>query len=415
MMILNNTVPPSAATVNSNPAFSLPYVQIGLETGQSAWEMDVNSPVPDLFDRTHHLFKGGLTCASSRTLYEIEQIATAARQHDLPVYVVYEAGAFGQKLGRDISRAGGSPVQLVARNIEYVRFGTKQQDVPKTDRIDSQRQSHIPLDHPDLPYADVQTEQEESLRNLFKEKKRLEKSIHRLNAQMCAHLRSCHIGLRHCSVPVWETRFEELSGLSSSKRHCLENQLSELKDVTEKHQIIIKLLLALAKEVTDNWQPPAPEAQPTEPGRHSLQALGENSPLRERSLPQALLEIKGIGSKTMLTILALVGDPRRFKNKKAFRAYMALAPTPYRSCTIRKSLGMKRGNPDLRKLMIQLAWRWCSMHPDTHLAQKYLPKLTGSRRSKKIAVCALAGELAEMLYTHLVHGKEIAGLNKEEH
>ena len=73
-----------------------------------------------------------------------------------------------------------------ARNIEYVRFGSRQQHVPKTDRLDSQRQAHIPLDHPDLPYADVQTLEEEAFRDLYKEQCRLEKLIHQLNAKMCA-------------------------------------------------------------------------------------------------------------------------------------------------------------------------------------------------------------------------------------
>ena len=414
-MIMPPNLPSVAANVNSGLSIPPSYIQIGLETGQSTWEMDVNCPIPDILEKTHYLFKGGLTCASSQALYEIEMIAANGRQHGLPTYVVYEAGGFGQELGRGISRAGSIPIQLVARNIEYVRFGTKQQNIPKTDRLDSERQAKIPLNHPDLPYADVQHEQEESLRDLFKEKSRLEKSIHQHNDQMCALLRGCHLGFKHCSVSTWEKRLEELSKLPAAKLYCLENHLSELKGVTEKIQITTNLILALAQEITETWQPPNPDAQPAEPGRHPLQHLGENSPLRTKSLPEALLEIKGIGTKTMITFLALVGNPRRFRNKKAFRAFLGLAPIPYRSCTVRKSLGMKRGNPKLRKLMIQLAWRWCHMHPDSHLAKKYLPKLTGSRRSKKIAVCALAGELAEMLYSHLVHGKEIAGLNLKGH
>ncbi len=412
-MIMNAIVPSYGTNVNPNQAIR-PYIQIGLETGQSSWEMDVNCPDPDLFNKTHHLFKGDLRTASDKAQEEIEMIAGFARLRGWPTYVVYEAGAFGQKLGRDINTSGAIPVQLVARNIEYVRFGN-QKDIPKTDRLDSQRQSHIPLDHPELPYADVQHLHEEERRDLFNEKKRLEKDIRRHNDQMCAQLRSCHIGTSHRSVASWMTFLPKLDGRSSAKIRSLENLLSQLNTATEQRQATHKLLQQRVKEISENWQPPNPDAQPAEPGRHPLQALGENSPLRQQSLPEALLAIKGIGDETVLAITSLVGDPRRFKSKKAFRAYLALVPTPYRSCSMRKSLGMKRGNPKLRKLMIQLAWRWCHMHPDSHLAKKYLPKLTSSRRSKKIAVCALAGELAELLYNHLVHGKQIAGLNVNTH
>jgi hypothetical protein len=228
---------------------------------------------------------------------------------------------------------------------------------------------------------------------------------------MCGLLRGCHIGTSHRSVPSWMEFLLQLNNLSEAKIHCLENLLSNLNSVTEQCRTIHKLLQQKVKATSDNWQPPNPDAQPAEPGRHPIQPLGEHSPLRQQSLPEALQAIKGIGPETVLAILALVGDPRRFRNKKAFRAFLALAPTPYRSCSIKKSLGMKRGNPKLRKLMIELAWRWCDMHPDSHLAQKYRPKLNSSRRSKKIAVCALAGELAELLYNYLVHGKQIPGLN----
>ena len=151
-------------------------------------------------------------------------------------------------------------------------------------------------------------------------------------------------------------------------------------------------------------------SQPAQPGRHPLQALGDNSPLRHQSLPAALQNIYGIGIKTATILIALVSDIRRFKSKKAFRAYLGLAPMPYESCTMRKSQGMRCGNPILRKLLIQLAWRWTKLQPDTPLAKKYSLKLASSRRSKKIAVCALAGELAEMLFGYLVCGKEIPGL-----
>jgi len=413
-MILNAIVPPSGANVNPESP-NAPRIQIGLETGQGSWQLHMNYPESVSFAKTRRQFKGELQSISHDSLKEIELIAGFGRQQGWDTAVVYEAGGFGQKLGRDIVTSGASPVQLVARNVEYVCF-KNQKDVPKTDRIDAQRLAHIPLDHPELPYADIQDIKQEDLRLLFAETKRLDKDIHRINAQLCASLRGLHVGTHHRTVDSWlklfqEDWFLELKDRSFAKAHCLDNLVTQLHHATHKRDETHKLLQQQIDEISATWKPPIPDAQPAKDGCHPLKALGENSPLREKSLPDALKQIKGIGPVTILTLIALVGDPRRFKSKKAFRAFLGLATTPHNSCTIRKSLGMKRGNPILRKLMIQLAWRWCAMHPESHLALKYFPKLDTSRRSKKIAICALAGELAEMLYTYLVHGKDFPGLN----
>lgn len=255
------------------------------------------------------------------------------------------------------------------------------------------------------PY--VQTLEEEAFRDLYKEQGRLEKLIHQLNAKMCAQLRRLHLDATHCAVSTWQTRLDDVPEDCSVKRFCLNNLLDELKNATEKHRTTQAMFCDEITSIHDDWQPPDPEMQPQQPGRHPLQPLGANSPLRDKSLPHALLEIRGIGTVTVITFLALIGNPRRFKNAKAFRAHMGLSSTPFISCTTKKSFGMKRGNPQLRKLMIQLAWRWCNMYPTHILTEKYSAASNGSRRGKKIAICALAGELAEMLYSYLVHGKPL--------
>ena len=43
-MILNASMPSSAANVNAEKGVT-PFIQIGLETGKSHWEMDINCPV----------------------------------------------------------------------------------------------------------------------------------------------------------------------------------------------------------------------------------------------------------------------------------------------------------------------------------------------------------------------------------
>ncbi len=386
------------------------HIQVGIETGQKKWDLYTNSPLTNLPEKRRWTFDGNLENISAYAKSIIRDAAEIGNEHGLPVYGVYEAGAFGQELGRNLVDLGVIPVQLVARNIEYVRFG-RETRIPKSDRIDAWRQASIPLDDPDLPYADVQTIEEEELRELLSEEKRLDKAIMRTNARMCAILRRAHLHARHYGITKWEHYFELYHERISPVKHLqLNNLLTELKLQTQTRREIQHLLRKHIKDQAQSWQPPDPAAQPAQPGRHPLQALGDNSPLRHQSLPAALQNICGIGIKTTTILIALVSNIRRFKSKKAFRAYLGLAPMPYESCTMRKSQGMRRGNPILRKLMIQLAWRWTKLQPDTPLAKKYSLQLASSRRSKKIAVCALAGELAEMLFGYLVCGKEIPGL-----
>jgi transposase len=395
---------------NFKPQPGNAHIQIGIETGQKKWDLYVNSPITGLPEKQRFIFTGELDKIQSYARSILRDAAEIGKEHGASVYGVYEAGAFGQKLGRNLIDLGITPVQLVARSIEYVRFGGERR-VPKSDRIDSWRQASIPLDDPDLPWADVQTPDEEELRELISEEKRLDKAIARTNARMCAILRRAHLHARHYKVQKWEHYLaDHRHRISPMKQRQLGNLLEELRSFTRTRNETRHLLHQRIKAQHNAWQPPDPAAQPARAGRHALQPLGDQSPLRSQSLPAVLQDVLGIGAKTTTILTALIGDIRRFRNKKAFRAYLGLVPMPHQSCTMNKSQGMRRGNPALRKLMIQLAWRWLKLQPDTPLANKYTPRLNSSRRSKKIAICALAGELAQMLFGYLVRGNQIPGL-----
>lgn len=411
MILTSSQVPINTPKVK--PA-TPPYIQVGVETGQKNWQIHINSPEEGLFDEIPRRFQGPLNMIADEVHWTIHDIAKIGSKKGLSVRVVYEAGCFGQKFGQGLSKLKDVdivPIQLVARNIEYVRFGRHSEPVPKTDSLDAKRQAYLPLEDPNLPYANVQAAHEENNRDLLREQNRLAKEIKRTNSQMCSILRRCQIHVRHQTIRSWERFLEKEESIDSTKRDILCNHLESLRIHVQQRDAIKRRHQKAILEQAATWQPPNPAAQPAEKGRHPLQALGENSPLRDKPFSKALLNIKGIGTQSMLMLVTLVGDPRNFKNKKAFRAYLGLAPVPHNSCTIRRSKGMKGGNPKLRKLMIQLAWRWCSLQPDTALAKKYSLKLNNSRRSKKIAICALAGELAELLFCHLVYGKEVPGLS----
>jgi hypothetical protein len=389
------------------------YIQIGQETGQREWNLYINCPTPELFPKTYFAFKGRLDeCVqmSEEKIREVLQVA-ARQEPPMRVFVVFEASSFGQKFGRDVAGMGGWPVQLNARRVECIAF-RKDGDggVDKNEKFDSSREANAPLDSPSLPYVDVQTPEEEELRTLNHAVDCYRKTCHRLNAQICALLRCQHLHGKHYGTRAWEKLIEKnASVLPSATISMMRNHLEELKLAAKHLYETRKECHRRTKQARESWTRPDPAAKPPTPGRHGLLPLPSNSPLLDESPLSVLQRIHGIGPVTVFAFLAMIGDIRRFKNRKAFRAFCGLAPRPYISGTMRKSLGMKRGNPFLRRLFIELAHRWLREQPDTDLAQKY-KGLMATRRSKKIAIAALAGKLSEMIHSYLMNGRIVEGL-----
>ncbi len=234
MTLLDSQMPASAADVKTK---NNPYIQVGVETGQKSWQIHINSPEEGLFDEIPRRYQGPLDLISNQVHWTIHDIAKIASKKGLSVRVVYEAGCFGQKFGQGLSGLEDVelkdvdvvPIQLVARNIEYVRFGQHSAPIPKTDSLDAKRQAYIPLEHPDLPYTNVQTAHEENNRDLLREHNRLDKEIKRTNSQMCSILRRCQIDVRHQSIRSWEKFLEKEKDIDSTKRGILDNHLESLR------------------------------------------------------------------------------------------------------------------------------------------------------------------------------------------
>lgn len=106
---------------------------------------------------------------------------------------------------------------------------------------------------------------------------------------------------------------------------------------------------------------------------------------------------------------ALVGrellDPQRFKNARCLSNYLGLCPSESSSGE-RRSLGSitKHGNPRLRKMMIQLAWRSVEWQPQYVARQRFGALLLRKEKrhlnpgARKKAIVALARRLAVDLW-----------------
>jgi transposase len=61
-------------------------------------------------------------------------------------------------------------------------------------------------------------------------------------------------------------------------------------------------------------------------------------------------------------------------------------------------------------LLVELAWDWLRLQPDSALAQWFNQRFAGSgKRMRRVGIVALARRLAIALWRHLEHGEIPAG------
>jgi transposase len=97
---------------------------------------------------------------------------------------------------------------------------------------------------------------------------------------------------------------------------------------------------------------------------------------------------------------------RAFANRRQVGGYTGLTGTPYDSGETRREQGIsKAGNPRARAILIELAWLWLRLQPDSALTRWFKERVgNGKGRIAKIAIVALARKLAVALWRYLETG-----------
>jgi len=66
----------------------------------------------------------------------------------------------------------------------------------------------------------------------------------------------------------------------------------------------------------------------------------------------------------------------------------------------------KNGNPRVRRLLMQLAWRWLRFQPDSALSRWFVERTAGAKgRLRKIMIVALARKLLVALWRYVETGE----------
>lgn len=125
----------------------------------------------------------------------------------------------------------------------------------------------------------------------------------------------------------------------------------------------------------------------------------------EAEMARMLLRLRSIGPETA-TVLPLECFYRTFDNPRQVASFAGLTPTPWASGSVEREQGIsKAGNRRVRAIMIELAWSWTRLQPDSALTQWYRNKVAGQgKRMKRVAIVALARKLLVALWRYLTTG-----------
>jgi transposase len=213
------------------------------------------------------------------------------------VKVCYESGPTGYRLYRELRAAGFDCVVIVP-----ALTPKKPGDRVKTDRIDALRLAEC-LRNGQLKAIRVPTEEEEALRDLLRAREDLKGSETNLRRQISALM------LRH--------------------GHARTLYLEQLQRYEERLEQLEQSVLDAALK------------------------------LPSRDLFRAFMALKGVKVITAASLIAEIGDFRRFPTAAKFMSFLGLVPSIHASGeSVRRGAITKAGNGRLRRLLMEAAWAY---------------------------------------------------------
>jgi transposase len=125
---------------------------------------------------------------------------------------------------------------------------------------------------------------------------------------------------------------------------------------------------------------------------------------------QMLARLVGLGLATATGLTREVFC-RSFADRRAIAGFVGLTGTPFNSGGSEREQGIsKAGNPRVRRILLQLAWRWLRFQPDSALSCWFVERTGGAKgRIRKIMVVALARKLLVALWHYVETGEVPAG------
>ena len=376
-----------APTVDTPTAGHCGTIFVTIELSQKTWLVTLHSPDRDRISR--HKLEGGDHAGLLALLERIRGRAAGKLGSAPKIVSCYEAGYDGFWLHRLLTAAGITNYVFDPSSIAVDQRARR----VKTDRIDGETMlrtlmAYLRGEPRVVRIVRVPTPEQEDARRDTRERDRLTK-------EQTAHTNRIKALLRLHGFAVGQPRRRDwLSWLAAQRdwqgQGVPPRVLSEIENEHARLMLVRKQLAALAR--TPAAADPAP-------------AVAEM--VRRSELLQRLKSL-GLVFAAKLTQEVFYKD---FRNRRQVASYFGLAPSPWQSGGTDRDQGIsKAGNPRARCSAIELSWLWLRHQPDSELSQWFRQRtLNAGRRTRRIAIVALARKLMVALWRYLTTGLVPAG------
>ena len=294
------------------------------------------------------------------------------------VHSCYEAGRDGWWLHRWLIEQGVDNIVVDSASIEVNRRARR----AKTDRLDGYKLLAMLLRHHGgeriWSVLHAPTPEQEDARRRDRELARLSKErtqhTNRISSLLVLHNLRPHIVIGGRDWAHWW----EAQGtmLLQQQRAEIEREIARLALIKQQ----IKALEAVQREEVEAGKQP---------------------------LVAQLIQLRAIGIKGAWLLDKELFGWRRFANRRELAGCLGLTPTPYDSGDSQIEQGIsKAGNKRVRALLVELAWGWLRLQPDSALTQWFNRRFAGSgKRMRRVGIVALARRLAIALWRYVQHGE----------
>lgn len=360
---------------------------VALELSGKSWE--AGAVVPGVARRPRRRLAPRDMAGLLKVLERWAAEATAAGRTIRRVVLTYEAGRDGFWIAR----------HLMARQVEVQVMHPASIPVPrrgrrvKTDRIDLDMLLRTFLawlrgEPQACSMVRIADEAEEEMRRPGRERERLISERiqleNRIENLLCLHGTT---GFKPRLKKAME-RLEELRTFDGAP--LPERTMAELRRLMMRHRLLSDQLKEIEAERDRVVTAVAPD--------------------RAERMIQLLVRIVGLGIETA-TLLGREMFCRSFRDRRAVASFAGLTGTPFDSGGTQREQGIgKNGNARVRRILMQLAWRWLRFQPDSALSRWFAVRTGGAKgRLRKIMIVALARKLLIALWRYLKTGEVPAG------
>jgi len=274
-----------------------------------------------------------------------------------------EACATAHHWAREIAAIGHEVKLIAPRHVKpFVKTN-------KNDAADAEAICEAAL-RPTMRFVPIKSREQQALTMLHRSRDLLVRQRTSVSVAMRSHLAEfgiiCAQGIRNGMNAARSVSTEAYRGLPELVKEVIEVLHCQLQDLDARISVLEGRILA--------WH-------------------------RESPMSRRLATIPGVGPIIATAIVAMVGDPSRFKSGRQFAAWLGLVPRQHSSGG-KDRLGAisKRGNPYLRRLLIignRSTLRWARARPPG--ASPWLSGLL-QRKHTNVVATAMANKTARIVW-----------------